>query len=173
MTQTIQQASEAPDATTLARIDAFWRACNYLAAGMIYLRDNPLLEQPLQAQHIKQRLLGHWGASPALSFTWAHLNRVIVAIRPGRDLPGRSRDTARRACWRRCGSRAPTREVYPESSGEDREGMREFFRSSRSRAASAATCTPERPARSTRAANSATALIARLRRGLRQPGDCW
>lgn len=69
MNQTVQQATEAADATTLARIDAFWRACNYLAAGMIHLRDNPLLEQPLQAQHIKQRLLGHWGASPALSFT--------------------------------------------------------------------------------------------------------
>ena len=51
------------DADTAARIDAFWRACNYLAAGMIYLRDNPLLEEPLRPEHIKQRLLGHWGAS--------------------------------------------------------------------------------------------------------------
>ena len=51
-------------------IDAFWRACNYLAVGMIYLKENPLLEQPLKTDHVKHRLLGHWGASPALSFVW-------------------------------------------------------------------------------------------------------
>ncbi len=52
----------------LQQIDAYWRACNYLAAGMIYLRDNPLLRQPLQPEHIKRRLLGHWVPSPGLSF---------------------------------------------------------------------------------------------------------
>ena len=56
---------------------AFWRACNYLALGMIYLHDNPLLREPLKVEHIKNRLLGHWGASPALSFVYTHLNRVI------------------------------------------------------------------------------------------------
>ena len=61
----------------LQRIDAYWRACNYLAAGMIYLRDNPLLLEPLTPDHIKNRLLGHWGASPGLSFTYVHLNRII------------------------------------------------------------------------------------------------
>ncbi len=61
----------------LRRIDAWWRACNYLSVGMIYLRDNPLLREPLKVEHVKHRLLGHWGASPALSFAWAHLNRVI------------------------------------------------------------------------------------------------
>ena len=61
--------STALDTVTAERIDAWWRACNYLAAGMIYLRDNPLLEEPLSPAHIKERLLGHWGASPALSFT--------------------------------------------------------------------------------------------------------
>ena len=53
----------------LTKLHAYWRACNYLAAGMIYLQDNVLLKQPLQAEHIKNRLLGHWGASPGLSFT--------------------------------------------------------------------------------------------------------
>ena len=63
----------------LQLIDAWWRACNYLSVGMIYLRDNPLLHEPLKLEHVKHRLLGHWGASPALSFVWAHLNRVIQA----------------------------------------------------------------------------------------------
>jgi phosphoketolase len=58
---------------------AFWRACNYLALGMIYLQENPLLKEPLKPEHIKNRLLGHWGASPALSFAWTHLNRAIRA----------------------------------------------------------------------------------------------
>ena len=59
------------------KIHAFWNACNYLALGMIYLLDNPLLREPLQPEHIKRRMLGHWGASPALSFIYTHLNRVI------------------------------------------------------------------------------------------------
>ena len=58
-------------------VDAWWRAANYLTVGQIYLMDNPLLREPLAAAHIKPRLLGHWGTSPALNFTWAHLNRVI------------------------------------------------------------------------------------------------
>ena len=62
----------------LRRINAWWRACNYLSVGMIYLRDNPLLKEPLSVKHVKHRLLGHWGASPALSFIWAHLNRLIT-----------------------------------------------------------------------------------------------
>ena len=59
-------------------LHAGWRACNYLAVGMIYLQDNPLLREPLRVEHVKARLLGHWGASPALSFVWTHLNRLIV-----------------------------------------------------------------------------------------------
>jgi len=57
----------------LNKIDAYWRACNYLATGMIYLRANPLLREPLKLEHIKQRLLGHWGTSPGLSLTYIHL----------------------------------------------------------------------------------------------------
>ena len=61
----------------LGKLDAYWRACKYLAAGMIYLRANPLLREPLKREHIKQRLLGHWGSSPGLSFIYIHLNRLI------------------------------------------------------------------------------------------------
>ena len=61
----------------LGAIDAWWRACNYLAVGQIYLKDNPLLERPLTAEDIKPRLLGHWGTSPGLSFIYAHVSRLI------------------------------------------------------------------------------------------------
>src|SRR2546430_10821156 len=65
------------DPNTLRNMDAYWRACNYLSVGMIYLRDNPLLREPLKPEHIKNRLLGHWGSDPGQSFTWIHLNRLI------------------------------------------------------------------------------------------------
>ena len=61
----------------LQRTGAYWRACNHLALGMIYLQDNPLLKEPLKPEHIKNRLLGHWGSSPGLAFIYTHLNRVI------------------------------------------------------------------------------------------------
>ena len=60
-------------------LDAYWRAANYLSAGQIYLMANPLLAEPLRAEHIKPRLLGHWGTSPGLNFIWAHLSRLIAA----------------------------------------------------------------------------------------------
>jgi len=61
----------------LNKVQAYWRACNYLTLGMIYLQDNPLLKEPLKPEHIKNRLLGHWGASPGLAFIYLHLNRLI------------------------------------------------------------------------------------------------
>lgn len=61
----------------LQKIDAYWRAANYLSVGQIYLLDNPLLQTPLTLQHIKPRLLGHWGTTPGLNFIYAHLNRII------------------------------------------------------------------------------------------------
>jgi xylulose-5-phosphate/fructose-6-phosphate phosphoketolase len=61
----------------LSRIDAFWRAANYLSVGQIYLLDNPLLREPLRLEHVKPRLLGHWGTTPGLNFIYAHMNRVI------------------------------------------------------------------------------------------------
>ena len=62
----------------LQNIDAYWRAANYLTVGQIYLQDNPLLREPLRPEHIKPRLLGHWGTSPGLSFIYVHLNRLII-----------------------------------------------------------------------------------------------
>lgn len=61
----------------LNKIDGYWRACNYLALGMIYLQANPLLREPLKPEHIKSRLLGHWGSSPGLAFIYTHLSRLI------------------------------------------------------------------------------------------------
>ena len=61
----------------IRRVDAYWRAANYLSVGQIYLLDNPLLEEPLQPEHVKPRLLGHWGTTPGLNFIYAHLNRLI------------------------------------------------------------------------------------------------
>src|SRR5262249_50392732 len=64
-------------AEELQKLDAYWRASNYLSVGQIYLLDNPLLDKPLQREHIKPRLLGHWGTSPGLNLLYVHLNRVI------------------------------------------------------------------------------------------------
>ena len=61
----------------LKKLDAYWRAANYLSVGQIYLYDNPLLKEPLTKEHIKPRLLGHWGTTPGLNFIYAHLTRVI------------------------------------------------------------------------------------------------
>jgi xylulose-5-phosphate/fructose-6-phosphate phosphoketolase len=58
-------------------MNAYWRAANYLSVGQIYLYDNPLLKQPLKLEHVKSRLLGHWGTTPGLNFLYVHLNRVI------------------------------------------------------------------------------------------------
>src|SRR6187402_2188128 len=60
-----------------AALDAYWRAANYLTVGQIYLQANPLLREPLRPEHVKPRLLGHWGTSPGLSLIYAHLNRLI------------------------------------------------------------------------------------------------
>ena len=76
--------SDAPATQPLAAkelrlLDAYWRAANYLSVGQIYLLDNPLLRRPLRLEHVKPRLLGHWGTTPGLNFLYAHLNRVIKA----------------------------------------------------------------------------------------------
>ena len=83
-------------ADELRKTEAYWRACNYLSLGMIYLLDNPLLQEPLRPEHIKNRLLGHWGSSPGLSFIYVHLNRLIkkydldmiFLAGPGHGAPG-------------------------------------------------------------------------------------
>ena len=110
----------------LARIDAWWRAANYLSIGQIYLLDNPLLTQPLALEHIKPRLLGHWGTTPGLNMIYAHLNRVIRArdlsmiyvTGPGHGAPGIVANT-----WLE-GSYS---ELYPTIT-RDAQGMRKLFR---------------------------------------------
>src|ERR1051326_8261179 len=85
-------------------LNAYWRAANYLSVGQIYLYDNPLLREPLQIQHIKPRLLGHWGTTPGLNFIYVHLNRVIKSrdlnviyvTGPGHGGPGQVAAPARR-----------------------------------------------------------------------------
>ena len=69
------QMALSPD--LLRKLDAYWRAANYLSVGQIYLYDNPLLRVPLKLEHVKPRLLGHWGTTPGLNFIYAHMNRVI------------------------------------------------------------------------------------------------
>ncbi len=127
----------------LRKIDAYWRACNYLAVGMIYLRDNPLLKEPLKPEHIKQRLLGHWGSSPALSFTYIHLNRLIkkydlnaiYIAGPGHGAPGVLGPVYLEGTYS---------EVYPDKS-EDAEGMQKFFKQFSFPGYIGSHCTPETP----------------------------
>jgi xylulose-5-phosphate/fructose-6-phosphate phosphoketolase len=110
----------------LRKIDAYWRACNYLAIGMIYLRDNPLLKEPLKPEHVKHRLLGHWGASPALSFTYIHCNRLIkkydldmvFMAGPGHGAPGVLGPVYLEGTYS---------EIYPDKC-EDETGMQRFFK---------------------------------------------
>src|SRR6185437_11823803 len=71
----VQQQPLAPE--MLHKMDAYWRAANYLSVGQIYLRDNPLLREPLSPEHIKRLLLGHWGTTPGQNFIYVHLNRLI------------------------------------------------------------------------------------------------
>src|SRR5688572_6470712 len=117
--------ASAVDAAALDRLDAWWRAANYLSVGQIYLLANPLLRQALAPEHVKPRLLGHWGTTPGLNFLYAHLNRVIAArgqemifvTGPGHGGPGLLANT-----WLE-GSYS---EVYPNV-GRDQSGMARLF----------------------------------------------
>ncbi|MFF0867064.1 phosphoketolase [Nonomuraea sp. NPDC003560] len=110
----------------MQHIDAYWRAANYLSVGQIYLLDNPLLTEPLRPEHVKPRLLGHWGTTPGLNFCFAHLNRIIAERR--QDMiyvagPGHGGPAAVAHAWLE-GSYS---EKYPEVS-QDAAGMRRLFR---------------------------------------------
>ena len=109
MTPTSDPNAAAPlAAEELAHIDAWWRAANYLAVGQIYLLANPLLREPLRSEHVKPRLLGHWGTTPGLNLLYAHVNRLIRLARCRRLVHCRDPGTAARRCARALGSRAPT-----------------------------------------------------------------
>src|SRR5262245_3231022 len=110
----------------VAQIDAYWRAANYLSVGQIYLLDNPLLREPLRPEHVKPRLLGHWGTTPGLNFMYVHMNRAIRArdldaifiTGPGHGGPGLVANTCLEGTYS---------EVYPDI-GLDEDGMRRLFR---------------------------------------------
>jgi xylulose-5-phosphate/fructose-6-phosphate phosphoketolase len=118
----VQQHSEGE----LRRMDAYWRAANYLSVGQIYLLDNPLLREPLRPQHVKSRLLGHWGTTPGLNFTYVHMNRAIKAhglnaifvTGPGHGGPALVANTYLEGTYS---------EVYPHVS-RDAQGMARLFR---------------------------------------------
>jgi len=127
----------------LRKINAYWRACNYLALGMIYLKGNPLLREPLKAEHVKPRLLGHWGTSPGLSFVYIHMNRIIKKYNqsmvyvagPGHGAPGVLAPVYLEGSYS---------EVYPDK-GEDAEGMYRFFKQFSFPGGIGSHCTPETP----------------------------
>src|SRR5919206_750523 len=108
------------------RIDAYWRAANYLSVGQIYLLANPLLREPLRLEHVKPRLLGHWGTTPGLNLLYAHMNRAIrrdgfdaiFVTGPGHGGPGLVASTYLEGTYS---------EVYPDIT-RDEEGLRRLFR---------------------------------------------
>jgi xylulose-5-phosphate/fructose-6-phosphate phosphoketolase len=122
---------------------AYWQACNYLALGMIYLVENPLLKEPLRPEQIKNRLLGHWGTSPGLAFIYTHLNRcikkydldMIFMAGPGHGAPG---------VLGPCYLEGTYSEIYPQKS-EDIDGMRQFFKEFSFPGGIGSHCTPETP----------------------------
>ncbi len=130
-------------ADELGKIDAFWRASNYLALGMTYLKANPLLREPLTPDQIKDRLLGHWGASPGLAFCYVHLSRLIKKLDldvvfmagPGHGAPG---------VLGPCYLEGSYTEVYPDCT-EDEDGLRRFFKRFSFPGGIGSHCTPETP----------------------------
>jgi len=136
--------SEAPlTADELRKMNAYWSACNYLCAGMLYLRANPLLREPLKVEHIKNRLLGHWGSDPGQSFTWVHLNRLIKKYDldliyisgPGHGAPATLSNSYLEGVYS---------EVYPAMS-RDVEGMQRFLKQFSFPGGIGSHCTPETP----------------------------
>lgn len=127
----------------LRKTHAYWRACNYLAVGMIYLQDNPLLKEPLKIEHIKNRLLGHWGSSPGLSFIYTHLNRVIkkydqnmiYLAGPGHGAPGVLAPVYLEGAYS---------DIYHDKS-EDEDGLKRFFKQFSFPGGIGSHCTPETP----------------------------
>ncbi len=122
----MSRASQSPlSPEMLRKIDAYWRAANYLSVGQIYLYDNPLLKQPLKRTHIKPRLLGHWGTTPGLNLIYVHLNRlikeqdlnVIYIAGPGHGGPGLVANAYLEGTYS---------EVYPNIS-QDEDGMKRLF----------------------------------------------
>ncbi|MGD0181759.1 MAG: phosphoketolase, partial [Terriglobales bacterium] len=113
-------------ADELRRMDAYWRAANYLSVGQIYLMENPLLREPLKIEHVKPRLLGHWGTTPGLNFIYVHCNRIIKKYDlnvinitgPGHGGPGIVANTYLESTYT---------ELYPQIR-QNEDGMRKLFK---------------------------------------------
>jgi xylulose-5-phosphate/fructose-6-phosphate phosphoketolase len=142
--ETLPVAASSPlTADELRKVNAYWRACNYLSAGMLYLCSNPLLREPLKAEHIKNRLLGHWGSDPGQSFIWVHMNRlikkydldVIYVSGPGHGAP---------ATLSNCYLEGVYSEIYPEKA-EDIVGLQKFLKQFSFPGGIGSHCTPETP----------------------------
>ena len=140
-------------AEELRKIDAYWRASNYLSVGQIYLLDNPLLRTPLKIEHIKPRLLGHWGTTPGLNFIYVHLNRlikvrdlsIVYITGPGHGGPALVANVYLEGTYS---------EVYPNVS-QDEEGMKRLFIQFSFPGGIPAMSRPKRRGRFTKAASSA------------------
>src|SRR5262249_46503646 len=124
--ETTPTAARPLEAEELRLLDAYWRAANYLSVGQIYLMANPLLREPLRREHVKPRLLGHWGTTPGLNFVWAHMNRAILQ----RDLealyicgPGHGGPGVVANAW----LEGTYSEIYPSVS-RDEPGMQRLFK---------------------------------------------
>ena len=141
--QQVTSSEQTLTSEELRKMDSYWRACNYLCAGMLYLRDNPLLREPLRPEHFKNRLLGHWGSDPGQTFVWVHLNRVIrkydmnmiYISGPGHGAP---------AVLSNCYLEGTYSEIYPEKS-QDEAGMLRLFRAFSFPGQLGSHCTPEVP----------------------------
>ncbi len=137
------QGAQPLTADELRKMDAYWRACNYLCVGMLYLLENPLLREPLKPEHIKNRLLGHWGSDPGQTFAWVHLNRLIKKYDldliyisgPGHGAPATLSNSYLEGVYS---------EVYPDKS-EDVAGMQKFFKQFSFPGGIGSHCTPETP----------------------------
>lgn len=140
---TVNERPSPLGADELQKMNAYWRACNYLSAGMIYLRANPLLREPLEPEHIKRRLLGHWGSDPGQSFVWVHLNRLIqkydlnliYVSGPGHGAPATLANGYLEGHYS---------EIYPDCS-QDEEGMLKLFKRFSFPGALGSHCTPDTP----------------------------
>src|SRR5271166_1750747 len=127
----------------LRNLDAYWRASLYLCLGMLYLQDNPLLREPLRLEHVKPRLLGHWGSDAGQAFTYIHFNRLIkkhdldaiFISGPGHGAPGVLSQAYLEGTYS---------EVYPDKS-EDLAGMQRFFKQFSFPGGIGSHCTPETP----------------------------
>ena len=137
------QAETVLSAEELKRMNSYWNACNYLSAGMIYLRANPLLREPLRPEHIKRRLLGHWGSDPGQSLIWVHLNRLIkkydlnvmYVAGPGHGAPATLANSYLEGYYS---------EIYPDMS-QDEAGLLRFLRQFSFPGGIGSHCTPETP----------------------------